>query len=80
LKLNFQKKKIPEKLAEKLQKILPEKTKLQKEEGEDLEEVTLSNAIDLNSKENENNRKEAYMSDDEDETRGGGENVGCKTS
>jgi len=72
-------KKIPEKLAEKLEKILPKKNEIKIEEGEDIEEVRLSKASDV-SKDSETGRKEAYMSDDEDDSRGGGEdNIGCKT-
>jgi len=71
-------KKIPEKLAEKLEKILPSKSDIKIEDGEEVEEVKLSKAIDI-SKESETGRKEAYMSDDEDDNNKGGDGIGCKT-
>jgi len=69
-------KKFPESISKKLEKILPEKVALVKVEGEDLEEVTLTNATSF--KKDEGGRKEAYEEDEENERGGGG--GGCSTN
>jgi len=66
-------------IVEKLSNILPKKTTLEKKEGEDLEEVSLIDANFDNYDSGEQNRNEAYLSDEEKEKENGGGGGGCTT-